>query len=259
MSNIVCNNGSTPSPSGTLNFIYNFTHEETPNDPRSYPSGSCPYGNTGGAGCNDRVTVSTQPTQTFTCSDGVYTIAILGFYTNTDCHTSASGSASTSFITAENAVNSACLWARITAPQAITLAAFDAQWNEEQVAVTWETVSETDNLGFNLYRSTSETELGEKINGEMIPAQASGSTQGASYTYMDSSVVPGVTYWYTLEDVDTSGGTSLHGPTAAVPDVPTAITLGSLSGQGGESVPWVAAVALLAVAGAIVARRRRQP
>jgi hypothetical protein len=35
---------------------------------------------------------------------------------------------------------------------------------------------------------------------------------GASYTFVDESVVAGVTYYYWLEDVDVFGLASVHGP-----------------------------------------------
>jgi hypothetical protein len=38
---------------------------------------------------------------------------------------------------------------------------------------------------------------------------------GASYQFADESAAPGVTYYYWLEDVDTYGSATLHGPVSA--------------------------------------------
>ena len=80
----------------------------------------------------------------------------------------------------------------------------------DHVLVAWETISETDNAGFNLYRAESAS--GPQTLLAYVPAQAPGSTQGFAYTYDDLPVQPGQTYWYWLEDVSLNGATELHGP-----------------------------------------------
>jgi len=85
------------------------------------------------------------------------------------------------------------------------------------MVLEWTTASEVNTEGFNVYRS--ETEDGEyvKINQALIPAQGNPST-GASYSFVDTDVRPGRTYYYKLEDVDTSGNSTFHGPVwATVP------------------------------------------
>ncbi|HNU04295.1 MAG TPA: GEVED domain-containing protein, partial [Anaerolineae bacterium] len=145
---------------------------------------------------------------------------------------------------------------------AVTLASFQAEWVDNQVVIAWDTVSEIDNLGFNLYRSQSPDELGALITTQMVPSQSPGSTQGFSYSVVDSDVTSGNTYWYTLEDLDMSGVATLHGPVSAAYQAPTAVTLGSLQAQPAASSSLLpAAGALLALmtplAGAWVLRRRR--
>jgi hypothetical protein len=109
---------------------------------------------------------------------------------------------------------------------AVQLNAFTATPQRDLVLLEWETVSETDNLGFNLYRSTSPDEIGEKLNGELIPSQSPGSGQGASYEFMDDKGVGGTSYYYRLEAVDVHGNTTMHGPVnATYPAQPTAVTM----------------------------------
>ncbi|HSN77014.1 MAG TPA: hypothetical protein VL334_18225, partial [Anaerolineae bacterium] len=111
-------------------------------------------------------------------------------------------------------------------PLAVTLASFTAQGGVDRVLVAWETVSETSNAGFNLYRSDSaagpQTLLG------YVPSQAPGSTLGFAYSYEDLAVQPGETWWYTLEDVSLNGATTLHGPVSATVQTPTAVTLSGI-------------------------------
>ncbi len=131
-------------------------------------------------------------------------------------------------------------------PLAVTLASFDAQAMADRIQLSWETVSEANNAGFNLYRSAS-------------PA-APGSTQGASYSYEDTEVSAGQTWYYWLEDVDLNGATSLHGPVSATLQAPTAVTLDALQAQAanpGSVTTWGALVAALIAAAGVLGVRRR--
>ena len=128
---------------------------------------------------------------------------------------------------------------------AVTLASFAAEAQADRVVVTWETVSEIDNAGFNLYRTGSvgdRPEQGDLI--ATVPSQAPGSTQGAAYSFEDLDVQAGQTYWYTLEDVSLGGATTLHGPVSATVQAPTAVTLSGISAS-----PAAAPAAGLAVGG----------
>jgi len=78
------------------------------------------------------------------------------------------------------------------------------------------TGSELDNLGFNLLRSEAEEGPYSKINESLIPGEGDQSW-GAMYSYTDTDVENGTTYWYQLEDVDIYGVSTLHGPVSATP------------------------------------------
>ncbi|HSN77113.1 MAG TPA: SdrD B-like domain-containing protein [Anaerolineae bacterium] len=143
-------------------------------------------------------------------------------------------------------------------PLAVLLASFDAAAQPDHVLVTWETVSEANNAGFNLYRSL--TADGDRTLLGYVPSQAPGSTAGAAYTFQDFDVAGGQGYWYVLEDIDLSGATALHGPVSVVFQAPTAVTLSALDADAGPgAAPWMVLLALLALIAAamVVVNRRR--
>jgi hypothetical protein len=93
---------------GNFTFLFDFTHEETPND-----LDPCPYGGANDQGvningCADRVTVTTaQDTANFSVDGTLYTVNIRGFEVG--------GVFQTAFLTQEEANNEAFLVANVTA------------------------------------------------------------------------------------------------------------------------------------------------
>lgn len=108
----------------------------------------------------------------------------------------------------------------------VTLTRFDATGVEGGILIEWETASELDNLGFHLYRSISEEGAYERVTVQPIPGLGS-SPVGAKYNYQDMRLENGVTYYYKLEDIETTGRTKLHGPVSATP--------GASARTGGEN------------------------
>ena len=96
-------------------------------------------------------------------------------------------------------------------PTAITLSDFNAKQKGKTVIINWQTGTEIDNIGFNILRSESENGNYKKINKNSISAKGN-ATHGATYKFVDDKVKSGKTYYYKLEDVDRSGGKTLHGP-----------------------------------------------
>jgi len=79
------------------------------------------------------------------------------------------------------------------------------------VVVDWETASELNTVGFNLYRSQSSDGEYDQINESLIPASPDPLT-GGEYSYLDEGVEAGLTYYYKLEEVDSKGNNSYFGP-----------------------------------------------
>jgi len=89
-------------------------------------------------------------------------------------------------------------------------ASFSASRDSGGVLIEWETASEVDIVGFNLWRSETEGDDYEKINEVLIPGE--GDPSGAEYGYLDEDVVAGTTYYYKLETVDIHGESQFSGP-----------------------------------------------
>ncbi len=78
------------------------------------------------------------------------------------------------------------------------------------VTVEWSTASELNTAGFNLYRGETQDGPFTRINPELIPASPD-PLIGGSYIFTDTAVIAGRTYYYQLEDVETSGAAAVQG------------------------------------------------
>jgi hypothetical protein len=99
------------------------------------------------------------------------------------------------------------------APLPVTLSSFTATFSNGSSLLSWTTQSESNNLGWNVYRSKTENvEDYEQINEEMIEG-AGTTTEQTDYTYADQNeTIANNSYWYWIESVDQGGATTLHGP-----------------------------------------------
>jgi len=79
------------------------------------------------------------------------------------------------------------------------------------VIVEWNTASELDMAGFNLYRSTSQGGPFEKVNSQLIPASVD-PLAGGSYLYTDEQAFAGQMYYYELEAIEITGESERFGP-----------------------------------------------
>lgn len=90
------------------------------------------------------------------------------------------------------------------APTAISMAELNVQLTPlmTSVNVRWETFSEINMVGFNIYRSESPFGPQVKVNTDLIPALYPG-LFGGQYLFVDNSVLPGHTYYYWVEEWNT--------------------------------------------------------
>lgn len=106
-------------------------------------------------------------------------------------------------------------------PTAVELRSFSAERAKWAINLKWVTVSESDNLGFNIFRAASPRGPKHKVNKELIPTLTyPGSLVGSAYSFVDRSVVPDKVYYYWLQDVDIYGHKTMHGPIKVLKNFP---------------------------------------
>jgi hypothetical protein len=97
-------------------------------------------------------------------------------------------------------------------PSAIELLSFTASREAQGVRITWATGVEIDTWGFNLLRSADGSrEHAERITPDIILGVGS-TTEGATYSWLDTSADPGVTSTYWLEEIELDGTRHEYGP-----------------------------------------------
>jgi len=101
----------------------------------------------------------------------------------------------------------------IGGPTSITLSSFTATYYADELAVCWSTQSESNNAGWNIYRSDNECiEEAIQVNGALIEG-AGTTSEPTDYTFYDLIPVQyGITYNYWLESRDYTGATETYGP-----------------------------------------------
>ena len=82
------------------------------------------------------------------------------------------------------------------------------------VTVAWSTASELNTAGFNVLRGDNPNGPFARLNSQVIPASPD-PLVGGSYVFTDTTVTPGQTYYYQLEEVEFGGNTSPQGTVVA--------------------------------------------
>jgi hypothetical protein len=74
-----------------------------------------------------------------------------------------------------------------------------------EAIITWETETEVNTAGFHVYRGESEEGPWERVTSSFIPSKSPDDFTGAEYEFRDPNVEQGKTYFYQLEELETSG------------------------------------------------------
>ncbi len=157
----------------------------------------------------------------------------------------------TDFVTGPPNPRNTAAPAVICTPQAVTLATWEAHAEGPAVQLTWETVTEVENAGFNIYRRLPAEGPWIRINATLIPARTPGATTGARYAWTDAAVEPGMTYWYSLEDVAFDGTSTRHDPIAVMVARPNAVGLsGAIARREAHLAAWLVVAGALGLAAA---------
>ncbi|MBC8232096.1 T9SS type A sorting domain-containing protein [bacterium] len=92
-------------------------------------------------------------------------------------------------------------------PLPVELSSFTGVTTTDGVSLQWQTQTETNNLGFHIYRSETPDGKFERITQKLIPGAGTDATPH-KYSFTDEEVVKDLTYYYYIEDVDFSGKTN---------------------------------------------------
>ena len=84
----------------------------------------------------------------------------------------------------------------------------------QAIQLSWQSVQETDLLGFNLYRAESLFGSQIKLNPQLILAHTPGRLAGDAYQHLDDAAVTGKMYYYWIEWVGKSSS-EINGPVKA--------------------------------------------
>jgi hypothetical protein len=110
----------------------------------------------------------------------------------------------------------------------VQLSSFTAAYSNGTSTLFWTTQSESNNIGWNVFRSENDNlEESMQINFDLIPG-AGTTSEPTDYVFEDDhEVVANEEYWYWLESVENSGETETYGPISLVipedgdePDIP---------------------------------------
>ena len=97
----------------------------------------------------------------------------------------------------------------------VTLSSFVANVGANQIILEWVTESETNNLGFEIFRSGQDQANYVLLTSYQYSTalQGQGNTNTRTeYSYTDNHINEGMIYWYKLVDVDYNGVRTEHGP-----------------------------------------------
>jgi hypothetical protein len=112
-------------------------------------------------------------------------------------------------------------------------------------------------VGFNVWRSETRDGGYVQVNDTLIPSASPGGVWGSGYSYVDSDVIPGTTYYYRLEELEVGGGRDWYGPVSTDGGSPTSvILLKATAGRTGFAALawWLAGTVVVVGAGLVTAR-----
>ena len=92
------------------------------------------------------------------------------------------------------------------------VATFAARPPPAHIEIDWRTRSETETLGYNVFRSGSGSTV--QVNKGLLQAKASGRARGAAYRLVDRRARPGTSYTYRLQVVALDGSRTWAGSTS---------------------------------------------
>ena len=97
---------------------------------------------------------------------------------------------------------------------AVQMSQFSVEACHGGIRIQWRTESETDCVGFNVWRSENLEYGYVKINSVLIPGRGNSSDM-REYVFLDNQVSEGAIYWYKIEEISTDGNSCYYEPICA--------------------------------------------
>ncbi|CAN2041445.1 hypothetical protein GMMP15_470001 [Candidatus Magnetomoraceae bacterium gMMP-15] len=91
----------------------------------------------------------------------------------------------------------------------VKLTDFTAKHINGNIFIEWQTATEIETAGFNIFRADSENGQYSKITETFIP-NTGGAIIGASYSFTDTTAKNGSTYFYKLEEIENNSTTHFY-------------------------------------------------
>lgn len=126
--------------------------------------------------------------------------------------------------TSESSVSNNCALFSINLRVPVELVSFTGAMAGTGVRLQWVTASETENLGFNVFRSDDEHGPFVQLNTPLIAGAGTSSIEHR-YHFIDDDIIRDRTYYYKISDVDYAGQISWHGPIAVATTSPSTFQL----------------------------------
>lgn len=113
-------------------------------------------------------------------------------------------------------------WILTVSCSSVEMAEFFASFDTDSpgISLEWETIKETNNLGFDVFRGYSADDDYTKITDELIATEPAG-----AYAFKDNDVIAGRTYYYTIRDLDRYGNRTEFGPVSVEIPIPKELSL----------------------------------
>ncbi|MBY0516471.1 MAG: hypothetical protein K2P81_06160 [Bacteriovoracaceae bacterium] len=98
---------------------------------------------------------------------------------------------------------------------AVSLLSFTATPYDQKIDLKWETITESDHLGFNILRDDGTGNL-VQINEQLLRNIFTPGSFRGKYRFIDTTALNDVRYYYYIQDISFTGTTKIHGSVSAM-------------------------------------------
>lgn len=159
------------------------------------------------SGCPTSQSFSSLPAGTYTVAESVPAGWVLKTHTCTSTNSTSTYTYSTFgvAITLQPGDSVTCTFTNDTSPTNVVLARFSVKVRPTGAKLHWQTGTEFNVVGYNVWKRAKSDGKFVKLNATLIRSKQPGQLFGDTYSYRDTKTKSGKTYWYKVEVVGVSG------------------------------------------------------